>query len=386
MTSGPDPVTDLVGFVHRLRADGVRVEVARVATSLRALGAFERLDHEDIYWATRLTLCSRHEDLPAFDAAFAAWFGVAAPTATSASALPGPAENGEPTDDPEDEGEDLDTEGTTSRAGFAERLATVSPWTLNDLERAEVASFIEAFTRSVPLRRTMRRTTGGRRNVDVSRTARTMMRNAGEPTRLWYRRQAHARRRLVLLVDVSHSMRDHRGLLLRFGYAAVAVAPMTTEVFTFGTRLDRITRQLRSPDPQAVMHALAARRSDWDAGTRLGATITSFSQIWGGHRMVRSANLVIVSDGWELADPTPLVAQVSRLSRLAHRVIWANPQAGAPGFTPTAPALLGSLPYAHLVATPDAAALRSLAGLLGCPACGPRCQRHRELRKWSVPT
>ncbi|WFE56931.1 VWA domain-containing protein [Micromonospora sp. WMMD712] len=386
MTSAADPIMDLVGFAHRLRTDGLHVEVTRVATALRALGAFERLDPEDVYWATRLALCARHEDLPTFDAAFAAWFGNGPTTALGPALLPITAESGEPTDAPEDEGEDADIEGTTSRAGFAERLATVPPWTLSDSDRAEVASFVEAFIRAVPLHRTMRRATGGRRIVDVSRTARTMMRYAGEPAHLWYHRRLHARRRLVLLVDVSYSMRAYRALLLRFGYAAVAAAPTATEVFTIGTRLDRITRQLRSTDPQAAMHTLAARHSDWDGGTRLRATITDFSQVWGGHRMVRSANLVIISDGWELGDPAPLVAQVSRLSRLAHRVVWANPMAGEPGFTPSAPALLGSLPYAPLVATPDAAALRSLASLLGCPVCGPRCRRHRELRKWSAPT
>ncbi|MGC4890408.1 VWA domain-containing protein [Micromonospora sp. DT227] len=386
MTSDDDPVRDLVGFAGRLRADGLRVEVARVTTAMRALGAYERLDRDAVYWATRLTLCSRREDLPVFDAAFAAWFGPAASTGPGDSALPGPARVRPATVEEPGRDDTADPGPARSRAGSGERLATAPPWTLSAADRAELASFVAAFTTAVPLRRTMRRASGGRRHVDVSRTAQTMMRTAGEPTRLWYRRRLHARRRLVLLLDLSYSMRAYRALLLRFGYAAVAAAPLTTEVFTIGTRLDRITRELRSRDPQAAMRALAARRTDWDAGTRLGSAVTVFGRVWGGHRVVRSAHLVIVSDGWELADPTPLVAQVSRLSRLAHAVIWGHPKAGDPGFIPYAPALVGSLPYVHLVATPDAAALRALAGMLACPSCGPRCRRHRDHLKWSVPT
>ena len=385
MTVGPDPVVDLVGFARRLRADGLPVEVSRVSTALRALGVYPNLDLDGIYWATRVTLCSRREDLPIFDAAFTAWFGSVMSADPVVPAQRTPERSGEPAgEDPAEDDGGARTD--RSRAGSEERLAPPSPWTLTSADRAELESFVQAFTTALPLRRTMRRVAGGRRYVDVPRTARTMMRSAGEPTRLWYHRRLHARRRLVLLLDLSHSMRDHRGLLLRFGYAAVAAAPLATEVFTIGTRLDRITRELRVRDPQSAMDALAARRTDWDAGTRLGGAVTAFGRVWGGHRVVRSANLVLVSDGWEHADPAPLVAQVSRLSRLAHRVIWGHPRAGEPGFVPYAPALRDSLPYVQLVPTADAAALRSLAGLLACPSCRPHCPRHREFRKWSVPT
>ena len=44
--------------------------------------------------------------------------------------------------------------------------------------------------------------------------------------------------------------------------------------------------------------------------------------------------VVIVSDGWERADPSLLGEQMARLSRLAHRVIWVNPRKAAPGFAP----------------------------------------------------
>jgi uncharacterized protein with von Willebrand factor type A (vWA) domain len=379
-------VLDLVGFAGRLRADGLPVDMTRVSSALRALAAYQPLRDEDIYWATRLTMCSRPADVPVFNSAYTAWFGMPPPDAGSTpvrSATDGvvavPLEDVDPDSDPA-----TGTRGT--RAGYTERLALPSPWTLTEVDRNEIARFLEAFIGSLPMRPTMRHISGGRTFVDMSRTARGMMRTGCEPVHLWYRRRSHTRRRLVLLLDVSESMQVYRNLnlLLRFAYAAVAAGPKRTEVFTIGTRLDRITGHLRQIDPQAAMDALAGRCSDWNAGTRLGVAMTTFVHAWGGNRAVRSANVVLVSDGWERTDPAPLVRQVARLSRLAYRVIWADPQASEPYYAPQAPSLTDCLPYVQLVPANDGAALRSLAALLRCTACGLRCRRHRDLWNWRV--
>ena len=39
-----------------------------------ALDHVDVLDPAQVYWTTRLTLCSEPDDLPRFDAAFAEWF------------------------------------------------------------------------------------------------------------------------------------------------------------------------------------------------------------------------------------------------------------------------------------------------------------------------
>ncbi|MER5456085.1 VWA domain-containing protein [Micromonospora sp. NPDC002389] len=379
MNRSSDAVTDLIGFAHRLRAGGLVIDPARVANALRALGAYGPRGADDVYWATRLTLCSRHDDLRTFDRVYREWFGTPAPMVTVVRSRPQPALGDEPAVDGADVIAGTDGAQVVVQAGLAEQLGTRSRRLLSAADLTETATFIEAMTRSVPLRRTMLRVPGGRSSLDVSRTARSMLQHGCEPVRLWYQQRNSVRRRLVLLLDVSHSVREHRNRLLRFAYAAVAVAPGTTEVFTIGTRLERITPELRVRNPQTAMDALADRHSDWDGGTRLEASVTTFVRRWGGHRVVRAANVVLVSDGWELADPAPLVAQVARLSRLAHRVIWATPDIDKVSSAPVAPALVDSRRYVHLAAAHDAAALRSLAGLVGCTPCGTRCTRHRQL-------
>jgi uncharacterized protein with von Willebrand factor type A (vWA) domain len=55
--------------------------------------------------------------------------------------------------------------------------------------------------------------------------------------------------------------------------------------------------------------------------------------------------VVVASDGWERGDATLLGAQMARLARLAHRVVWVNPHRGMPGFAPMTAGMRAALPH-----------------------------------------
>jgi hypothetical protein len=61
--------------------------------------------------------------------------------------------------------------------------------------------------------------------------------------------------------------------------------------------------------------------------------------------MARGAVIVILSDGWERSDPALVGREMQRLARLAHRIVWVNPRASAPGFVPRAGGMAAALPY-----------------------------------------
>ncbi len=61
--------------------------------------------------------------------------------------------------------------------------------------------------------------------------------------------------------------------------------------------------------------------------------------------MARGAVVVILSDGWERDDPALLGAEMARLRRLAHRVIWVNPRKASPAFAPLAAGMAAALPH-----------------------------------------
>ena len=53
---------------------------------------------------------------------------------------------------------------------------------------------------------------------------------------------------------------------------------------------------------------------------------------------------VIVSDGWDRGKPERLAEEMARLSRSVHRVVWLNPLASRPGFSPDTRGMKAALP------------------------------------------
>ena len=90
--------------------------------------------------------------------------------------------------------------------------------------------------------------------------------------------------------------------------------------------------------------------------------------------------MVLLSDGWGTGDVTDLANQMERLSRLAHRVVWASPRAARPGFTPTAGRMAASLPWCdQLVEGHSLGALEALARTVaGATSATSRGSRRRH--------
>jgi len=65
----------LVGFARTLRHAGVAAAPDRVQAMLACVDALDVNDTRAVYWAGRVTLCGEPDDLPVYDAAFAAYFG-----------------------------------------------------------------------------------------------------------------------------------------------------------------------------------------------------------------------------------------------------------------------------------------------------------------------
>jgi uncharacterized protein with von Willebrand factor type A (vWA) domain len=196
---------------------------------------------------------------------------------------------------------------------------------------------------------------------------RQAIRRGGEPIERAWLVAAERPRRVVLLCDVSGSMEPYARALLRFLHAAVtAPGPGRVEAFAIGTRLTRITRELGWRDPDAALADAARAVADWSGGTRLGEGLRVFNDQWGVRGMARGAVVVILSDGWDRGDPAQLAAQMGRLHRVAHRIVWVNPLKAAPGYAPLARGMAAALPYVdNFVEGHSLAALQQLAAVIG---------------------
>lgn len=364
-----DPVAVLTGFARALRAAGVAADTSRLMGAVTALRHLDATDARQLYWAGRITLCGEPDDLPRYDAVFDRWFrGAVAAAADPVTDQHRPAVSHR-LDDPADsaDGSDTDDDALRAAAAHAEHLRSHDIAALTDAERDEVNRLVALLTPRVARRRTRRtrRSARGTGQIDVARTVRGMLADGGELARLRHLRPRHRPRRLVLLLDVSGSMAPYADVLLRFAHAAVRVAPATTEVFTAGTRLTRITRQLRLRDPDEALRAAGAAIPDWSGGTRLGEALRAFLDLWGQRGLARGAVVVLASDGWERGEAALLGEQVARLRRLAHRVVWVNPHRGKTGFAPITAGMAAALPHLDdLVAGHSLDALHTLADVI----------------------
>lgn len=175
--------------------------------------------------------------------------------------------------------------------------------------------------------------------ADLRRTLRDSVRNDGEVLRLGRMRRRQRPRKILLLIDVSGSMKARTEENMRLAHVLVQAAG-NVEVFTFGTRLTRVTPALRLKRREQALNAASFLVSDWDGGTRIGDALQAFLAVprFGGY--ARGAAVVIVSDGLERGDPAALRDAVAKLSRRAWRVSWLTPLATAPGFKPQTEALI----------------------------------------------
>lgn len=345
-------VDTAVGFARTLRAAGVSASPDRVHAFLGALAVLDPRRRDHVYQSGRATLCGSADDLDRYDRAFAAYFAGEAlhrrarrPSPPPPLLLPDTVSTGE------GGGSDLDEDdaiSVRSVASATEVLRLKDFATLSPHERAEVARLLAALRLPGELRRTRRHRPAPRGRVDRRATVRALLRAGGEAD-LRRERVRPKPRRVVLLVDVSGSMSAYAEGLLRFAHAttrrggtAGLVAP---EVFTIGTRLTRVTRELSHRDPDAAMAAVSHSVPDWSGGTRLGELLKAFLDRWGQRGMARGAVVVLLSDGWERGDAALLGEQMARLRRLAHRVVWSNPRKSRPGYAPVAAGMAAALPH-----------------------------------------
>jgi uncharacterized protein len=350
----------VVGVARTLRNAGVEATSDRLAAAVEALTVLDPASRHDVYWAGRLTMCASPDDIARYDRMFAAVFdGVVRLPATAGEpvlrvvpplGLPGEAA----------------ASGTgDARPAAASRLEVLRRRDLADLDERDRLAALALLTPLSAVGETRRsRRTGpaphGR--VDRHRTLRRTLRAGGEPVAPASVRRRRRPRRVVLLVDVSGSMAPYADAFLRFAHVTRRVRGPRTEVFTLGTRLTRVTRELSHRDPALATAAVAAAVPDWSGGTRLGELVKAFLDGWGRRGMARGAIVVVLSDGWERGDATLLGEQLRLLRRLAHRIVWANPRAGRPGFAPLAAGMAAALPYVDdLVAGNSVEALTRLA-------------------------
>ena len=372
-TAQVPPMLDAaVAFGRILRGAGLRAGTDRLVEFARALEELDASRREDVYWAGRITLVSRPEEIETYDQAFELFWDKGAnararTTPKIRSSIPQPDRSVMPpkkTAEKNDAGE----EAVRLRYSPVEVLRTKDFALYSPEEFAELQRLLADLRLSGALRRSRRLEPAHRGRHDPRRTLRSAMRTGGETVRHRFRRTRVQPRRVVLLCDVSGSMASYSRVLLRFLHAGV-VSGARLEAFSIGTRLTRITRELATRDPDQALRQAAGAVKDISGGTRLGDAMKEFVDSWGQRGMARGAVVVVLSDGWDRGDVDVLGEQMQRLSRLAYKVIWVNPLKSAPGYKPLAAGMAAALPHVDVfLSGHNFESLEELAGAIAAAA------------------
>ena len=343
-----------------LRAAGLPLTVSEVMDAVRALEMIDLLDRGEVCLALRTTLVARHEEIPAFDRCFDAFWkfhaeeGQGLEGLLSASQTPKPEEDAEAgstegggknqasvaleswEEPATEEGEPLEVPGVSDQEVLMEQDFSTFP--AEDLD--EVARLAVLIAKRLA-RRISRRRRPTRRGgvIDLRRSMRANMMK-GEIIDLRRRERRRRKVRLVLLCDVSGSMDLYSRFLLQFLYALQNVFGRV-ETFTFATRLTRVTDLLKGPSYRLALGRLTDVR-DFSGGTRIGESLQEFSRSWS-HLVDRHSIVILLSDGWDTGEPELLANEMLALKRRAGRVIWLNPLLGNPSYEPLTRGMAGHL-------------------------------------------
>jgi uncharacterized protein with von Willebrand factor type A (vWA) domain len=380
---GPRLTGRLTMLAASMRAGGVRLGVGEVLSAHRALSAVDLTDRQAAYFALRTTLCSRRDDLAVFDAAFAELFlpSAATPQEPPAAmddaaklALPRVAVPSAPrTAEPE-----AGMEVVPSAGSDVELLRDKDFADYTDEERRRARRAIRRLAASAPTRPSRRTRPARRRGApphaarpDLRHTVRASLRTGGDPFERHWREPGERPRPLVLVCDVSGSMEPYARMLLSYLQACVA-ARRRVEAFVFGTRLTRVTAELRGRDPGRALDRAAGATRDWSGGTRIGEALATLNREHG-RRLGRGAVVVLLSDGWDRGDPEQLESEMARLARCSFRLIWLNPLKAHPEYRPLTRGMQAALPHVdEFMAANSLASLERLAEALDRLSTGRR--------------
>jgi uncharacterized protein with von Willebrand factor type A (vWA) domain len=365
---GVDRAAFAVAFSMRLREAGLPAGLAETGDLIGALEACRLDSSEAVYWALRVTTVRRQADLAIFDRVFATIFTDAPQLSLNRGIEPPGNRRGDvhvpvraDTDRKTDggglpwatrptpvaaEATPADEHGPRVPILRPSALAALAERPFDDLDPGQIEQLGAALRDELnrwPTRRTRRHEVdpAGRRGA-LRATVALSRRTAWEPVEIVRQRPIRRPRRVVLLCDVSASMRAQAAAYLHLMRAFTTVAD--AEAFAFATGLTRLTAALNQTSPrQAIAHATEAV-GDRFGGTRIAANLSALLDSHHGN-MLRGAIVIVASDGWDSDPPERLAATMARLRRRAYRILWLNPRAGAPGFVPRVAAMAAALPF-----------------------------------------
>src|SRR5437870_491243 len=305
----------LVEFSNLLRQNGLRVSLAESMDMLRALAVVGLPDRRTVRATLRATMVKRSVDLPIFETLFDLFFSGLADaikelTAATASAL-----------------EMSEEEFQRFLDQLKQRLQEAAEKSFYYLSEEEIRRRQEAVTKLAQRLRnvvSIRRKRARRGKFDSSDTMRKNLQYGGVPFRIIFDRKRKEKPQVMVLCDVSDSVRNVSRFMLQFVYSLQDLYSKVRS-FIFVAEVGEITRLFQERDiNDAIQAALHGDVINVYAHSDFGRAFKAF------HRdflpaVNKRTTVIILGDGrnnynlphdWVLKD----------VQQRAKQVIWLNPE------------------------------------------------------------
>jgi uncharacterized protein with von Willebrand factor type A (vWA) domain len=262
MPSPPMPKVagHVAAFGGVLRSNGLPATPDQTIAFLRAATLLGPRSIRDVYHAAVATFGPEPEQKAAFDKLFRTHFyGDAAEglSATSEAQI----------DQPPESDMCSPERGAQSSTGEVASVAELlRERTFADADSGPIHDWGRQLSQRLPRRRSFRmRPSAHGRTMHIRRSLRQLIRNDGDIVRPEMALRLERPRKILILIDVSGSMKALTQDYLRFCHTVVQHAA-EVEVFTFATRLSAITPALKLRKLSAALTAASQAVDDWDGG------------------------------------------------------------------------------------------------------------------------
>ncbi|MDH5399211.1 MAG: VWA domain-containing protein [Cyclobacteriaceae bacterium] len=180
--------------------------------------------------------------------------------------------------------------------------------------------------------------------LNMGRTLRKSISKGGWPTEMVFQRKRPARRKLIVLLDISGSMDKYSHYLLRF-VITLRKLFKNIEAFTFSTQLDRITPFLNEKGQKEIYNRMSQNLNSWSGGTRIGECLEVFNEKYSREVLTGSSVVLVFSDGLETGEVVHLEKALMHIKRRSRHLIWLNPLKGMKGYQPVQRGMATALPH-----------------------------------------
>ena len=352
-----DLVSEVVHFGRLLREMGVKVASGNLINLFQSLEYVDISNKKDFYYAARTNLVASQGEVEIFDRVFDAFWKYPRNEETLlgendddkkesadlsdelVSILSGA--NLKNWSNEDDQAEEEESIGYSPHEVLAKR--DLGRLTKEEIDEAEKIIAKLAASMAITLSRRRRSTRKGQ-ELDFRRTFRANALYGSDPVFLFKRQRKIKKTKLILLCDVSGSMKLYSRFLLQFIYG-LQRGIRDVEVAVFSTRLTPITRLLRTYGVERSLKEVSETVHDWSGGTDIGRCFRDFNRDFGRSLVGFKTVVMIISDGWDRGDPEVLKNQMESLRRRTHRLIWLNPLLGSPGYQPLCQGMKAALPH-----------------------------------------